>query len=380
MHVDLAVVGASFAGLATAHAAASRGVRAVVLERKADVGDSPRTTGILVKEVADIWDVPRWLTRKIHAVRLYSPSMRHVDLERPGYFFLATDMPGLMRWWADQARHAGAMIRTNSPFRSAARLSDGRIQLDTADITCRFLVGADGASSRVARSFGLGCNRRWLSGCEIELRGVSAIDADHLHVFLDSSHAPGYIGWAVPGVDGITQVGLAATRGRRLDLDGFVAKLGCVFDFSNARVVARRAGKIPAGGLVTPMGQSNVLLIGDAAGAVSPLTAGGIHTAIELGRTAGIAISDRLFDDGPDPVMVMQRRSPRFRFKKLLRTAFDVAPPPDWMFDRAVSSPLFCAIARTVFYHHRGLRSYDAWRDIATAVAGAHRTGHAWNV
>ena len=45
---DVVVVGASFAGAACALAAAQRGLRVCVLERKRDPGDKLRTTGIIV--------------------------------------------------------------------------------------------------------------------------------------------------------------------------------------------------------------------------------------------------------------------------------------------------------------------------------------------
>src|SRR5262245_17547265 len=101
--VDVAVVGAGFAGLACARVAAARGLRTVVLDRKADPGAAPHTTGLLVKEAADEWDVPRAITRKIHGIRLYAPSLAWIDLDSPGYYFLATDTPALLRWLASEA-------------------------------------------------------------------------------------------------------------------------------------------------------------------------------------------------------------------------------------------------------------------------------------
>ena len=47
--VDLVVVGAGFAGLACAQAAAARGLRCVVLEKQEAPGARVRTTGILVQ-------------------------------------------------------------------------------------------------------------------------------------------------------------------------------------------------------------------------------------------------------------------------------------------------------------------------------------------
>jgi len=50
---DVVIVGASFAGAACALAAAQRGLRVCVLERKRDPGEKLRTTGIIVKEAAE---------------------------------------------------------------------------------------------------------------------------------------------------------------------------------------------------------------------------------------------------------------------------------------------------------------------------------------
>ena len=48
---------------------------------------------------------------------------------------------------------------------------------------------------------------------------------------------------------------------------------------------------------------------------------------------------------------------------RALRTAFDLNPP-NWLYDGMVGSPLFAHLARTVFFHHRGLLSAQAWHDL----------------
>ena len=93
---DLAIVGGGFAGLVCARSAALRGLRTVVLERQPAPGHRIHTTGLLVKEVAERWEAPPRLTRRIRGVRLYGPSLSFIDLESPGYYFLATDTPRLM--------------------------------------------------------------------------------------------------------------------------------------------------------------------------------------------------------------------------------------------------------------------------------------------
>ena len=81
---DCVVVGASFGGLASAHALASAGLKVTVVEKKPDPGGKLHTTGIIVKDAVDqvalLDALPANLVRRIPAVRLYAPDLRHVDL------------------------------------------------------------------------------------------------------------------------------------------------------------------------------------------------------------------------------------------------------------------------------------------------------------
>jgi digeranylgeranylglycerophospholipid reductase len=359
---DVIIAGAGFAGLACAQSAARRGLRVRVLERKAAVGANVHTTGLLVKEAAQEWEIPGWLTRKIHGVRLYSPSLQSVDIESPGYYFLATDTGALLRWFAREAQRCGALIGPGSAYCGAERSGDG-LRLHQYGLKTAYLVGADGPQSMVARDFGLSTNSRFLLGLEAELQGVSGLEPDRLHCFVDSKLAPGYIGWAIPGVGGITQIGLACRRPYRPDLRAFIHKLEGLFDFSAARVQSKRGGLIPVGGRVSRFSAPNVLLIGDAAGLVSPLTAGGIHNALESGWYAGHAIADHILDGGVDPGRTVAARYPSFFWKRWLRRGLD-CDPPNVVYDWALSTPMMRSLARLIHFHKRGLWSAQAWREI----------------
>src|SRR5262249_43838389 len=152
---DLAVVGASFAGLVAARTAAMRGLKVVVVDLKGEAGHRVATTGILVKEAAEEFDVPHHLTRRVHGVRLYAPNLRHIDLFAPGYFFLTTDTAGLLRWLAQEAERAGARVLWGARFCGGAW--DGQVfHFSGLEITTRYILGADGARSTVARHFRLG--------------------------------------------------------------------------------------------------------------------------------------------------------------------------------------------------------------------------------
>jgi flavin-dependent dehydrogenase len=353
---DLVVVGASFAGLIAARTAAHRGLSVAVIDAKTEPGARVRTTGILVKEAVAECDIPSSLTRKIPGVRLYAPNHAHTDLFAPGYYFLATDTPAIMRWLAREAGRAGADLLFGTRFQNAT-LADDLVHLHGLDLKTRYLLGADGAKSRVAQAFGLGRNKEFLIGLETEFEESPTVDPDFLHCFVDAALAPGYLGWVVPGV-GLTQAGLAVSNGvfgekRKPDFETFLKRIDSHFALWNCEVKAKRSGPIPCGGLVNPLSTRRVLLTGDAAGLVSPLTAGGIRLAFQFGRRAGAAIAEYLQDGGADPGVLMAKEYPRFGLKTWMRRAWSAAPPNTLLNATLFTLPMR-ALAQWIYFQKRG--------------------------
>lgn len=354
---DVVIVGASFAGAACAIAAAQRGLRVVVLERKRDPGDKLHTTGIIVKEAAEqtlLNRLPASMTRRIGEVRLYAPSLKQVALAAPGYYFLTTDTPAVMRWLAEQLRAHGVDLRLGCAFTDAAR--DGDAWSVASVGRTRFLVGADGARSRVAQRCGLGAVRQFLYGVEYEFPGARLAQPDALHCFISRRYAPGYIGWLAQSPTGI-QAGLAlrhdARHARVPDIEGFLLRVGQAGGLPrHLRPGATRAGLIPCSGPVFDMARDGAILVGDAAGIVSPVTAGGIHSAWEHGWAAGRALAAHLRDGAPAPESVAVEAAPRFRAKRALRWAYDRLQF-DWPFDLLLYSPPMRWAAERVYFHKR---------------------------
>jgi flavin-dependent dehydrogenase len=261
-----------------------------------------------------------------------------------------------MRWLAERARSAGVRICCGAVFRGAQRTGAG---FDLAEHgRTRYLVGADGPHSTVARCAGLGVNRQFLFGVEQEYAGLRLPDPQFLHCFVDRKLAPGYIGWIVAGPK-VVQVGLAQRFGRSQApttqaLAAFVNKLAPIVDLRAVAPAAVRAGMIPCGGLVAPVAARRVLLVGDAAGMVSPVTAGGIHTALKHGLAAGHAIADFLSGRCDDPSTWFAASYPRFRAKRALRLLFDHLQS-DLLFDLMLTTPLVRRAAGLVYFHHKGV-------------------------
>jgi digeranylgeranylglycerophospholipid reductase len=371
---DCVVVGASFAGLACATALARAGYCVRVLEKKAEPGEKLHTTGIIVKDAIDqialLDGIPSELARRIDGVRLYAPRMRSIDLSAPGYYFLATDTPGLMRWLAARATDAGATIHCRAPFTRAERI-EGGFRLPGVGAT-RYLIGADGPNSPVARALDLGRNAKFLFGLEHEYAGANIPSPDRLHCFIDKRLAPGYIGWMLAGV-GAIQVGLARrVSAQRNDIKramtAFLDKIAPLADFRGTPPSSVRAGMIPCGGVVRRAGARRVLLLGDAAGMVSPVTAGGIHTALKHGLAAGHAVADFLAGRQDDPGDAFVATYPRYRVKRALRWCFDHFQS-DPVFDLLLGTRLMRTAAGIVYFHHKGVFD-EAGSERATRFSG----------
>ncbi|MEQ8267228.1 MAG: NAD(P)/FAD-dependent oxidoreductase [Parvibaculum sp.] len=354
---DLVVAGASFAGLACARAAALRGLNVLVVEKKSSPDAKLHTTGIIVKDAIDdiewLRSIPAEAIRKVPGVRLFSPNLRSIDLHAPGYYFLTTDTPMLMQWMADECLRAGATINLNTTLRQLDENSGSLIV--NKEIETRYLVGADGPNSTVARIAGLGRNTEFLYGIEHEFEGLPLPDPDYLHCFIDRKLARGYIGWAVQGPRA-TQVGVAArmphSRSSQAWMTALFDKIRPTVDTGSIAPASIRAGMIPCGGLVTPSARRRIMLVGDAAGMVSPVTAGGIHNAVKHGLGAGNAIADHLHGQADDPAGWYADTYPRYQLKVLARRIFDRFQS-DAAFNLLLRSGAMRRLASEIYFHRK---------------------------
>jgi hypothetical protein len=163
------------------------------------------------------------------------------------------------------------------------------------------------------------------------------------------------------------QAGLALrhdpANARVPDIDGFLLRVGMAGGLPrHLRPGHTRAGLIPCGGPVFDMARDRAILTGDAAGIVSPVTAGGIHSAWEHGWAVGRAIAARVRDDSemphraakrvPSPEQAAIDAAPRFRAKRALRWAYDRLQF-DWPFDLLLHSPPLRWAAGQVYFHKR---------------------------
>jgi len=304
IETDVLVVGAGPGGSMAAKFAARNGARTLMIEKRQEIGSPVRCAEGISKDWMAECDVtldPSWVACTPEGARIFSPNgtCAFVGAERAGNevgIVLERHLfdKALARDAAEAGTeimlktHAGDLLRSNGTIEGVV----GKSMDKDIEIRAKIVIGADGFESQVGRWAGIRTN--------IKARDVDAtiqyrlcnIDCDprYCDFYVGSCSPGGYI-WIFPKGDGVANVGI----GVQLSLLRDKAEIKGYLD----RWIATQPGlsqgqalEIVGGAVSTnkPLAQTvtdGIMLVGDAARLIDPLTGGGIVNACISGKLAG---------------------------------------------------------------------------------------------
>lgn len=309
MKYDDIVVGAGPAGSSAAYHLATAGRKVLVLDKEAFPRYKPCAGALSIKALPLLdfdWQgvvesVPRTVIFSYHPERQV-----RVELDKPMIYLVARDRFDALL--VDRARQAGAEIQEGVTVDSVC-VEREEVAVKTKDgnsYRASYVLGADGATSRVAQSLNLLKGRLFGAAVAVEVELDKEARTEHDGVIrVDCGAIPLGYGWIFPK-DGYASTGIG-TSTRGLNIKQYTNKYLDQEGLGKAKIISRQGHLLPAdGGRKKPLTAHRAMLLGDAAGLVDPLTGEGIYYALKSGIIAAGAIIQK---DSPEQVTAFYQHS-----------------------------------------------------------------------
>ncbi len=298
MKYDVAVVGTGPAGLKTAEQAAARGLKTVVLEKRAKVTDS--LMGELVTDKAlrllRVRPDSEYVGNKFSAIvgaSLDTGASIAVDRRLLGNSYLL-DEDRCQELMYERAVADGAEFRFGARVDSVTK-DNGQVTGVTynrgADsVKASLTVGADGSFSRVSETAGF-THPKWLLsyGIRFKLANCKNIDPETAYFYVGRDVGLGYL-WLYPRSEtevnlGIGRVPTTGSEWHSLPpmREVLLKYMRTHEETRDAKIVGANGGVVPCAGLIPRFTDAGVALCGNSAGQVSSIVGGGVTTCLHAG-------------------------------------------------------------------------------------------------
>ncbi len=315
---DVIVIGSGPAGATTARIAAERGLRVLLVDKKQELGAPIQCSGaVSAHALGDTGVQPddEYVAAPIYGFKVYdangaSETLDYRALKPEEYntspLGYVVDRRRFDRYLMTLAERAGVEVWLKTEALGYHTNGDGTAKVllkkfgQEITVGTRVIVGADGLQSRVGKWAGLRTHIKLaeLASClqlvmdRVDTEGLLEIIAGH-------EWAPGGYAWIFPKGHGYAEVGLGVARtltgkDARWHLDHFIRHSFLAERLKDARVLEVQGGGVPLAAPLKQQYADNVILVGDAARHVNPITGGGIHTALRCGQIAGSFLGDFL--------------------------------------------------------------------------------------
>lgn len=350
---DVIVVGAGPAGATLGRELARRGLSVLILEKEKLPRDKTCAGGITRRTAGLLdFDIGTVAERTTYGARMtYRLSGECIKRHRGPFVYMVTRSE-FDHMLVQKAQDAGATVIEGVEVEEVE--ADGRsakVATTGGDFKARIVVGADGANGVVATNAGLMRGARLDLALQVEVSaGADEMAKWDSLIGIDQGQLPGGYGWIFPKKDHLS-VGVGGDARLSKKLKPYLEKLLHHVGIDEAGDI--QGGLLPIRGKGMPIQRGNVLLLGDAAGLVNPITREGIYYAIRSARLAATVIADALQSESIDLTgyqrAVDAQLMPSLQMGGALRQMF-------------TQSPRFCFTAVR--------RSDLIWRNVCWAMMG----------
>lgn len=273
---SVAVIGGGPAGSACA-ALLARENDVTVFEEHPAIGEPVQCAGLITDQTIKLSGVDPGILSTLYGADVILPNGRRLTARSRNPKARTVDRREFDSLLADRAVDAGAEYRTSDRVRSFDVTRDS-VQFEHAGgrSSCDLLIGADGSGSSVSSYIGDNDAPEYLRGIQAYVRGNTTLHDDLFTIRLGSRYSPGFFAWEIPCGD-MTRVGLCVPESEGHPwpyLSRMLSDLNL-----ESRVVGKSCGRIPIGWRRT-MSSDRIMLIGDAASQVKPISGGGLYPAM----------------------------------------------------------------------------------------------------
>ena len=300
---DIIIVGAGPAGSTTAKAAADAGAEVLMIDKRRELGVPVQCGEALAEGILHELGIdpdPRWAINRIDTAQLMSPTGKSVTIEqrseaKVGYIL---DRKVFDRDLAERALRAGADIKI-ATYVDGLIEEDGEIkgvtydsQGDEGEVYGDIIVAADGVMSKVARWAGfdtaLGPGDIE-SGVQFRMVGIDIESISTMQFYFGDETAPGGYVWVFPKGEDVANVGVGVlpSKAERPPIEYLKDFIESKPWLKNGKIVEINTGGVPVSGALEKTYGDGILIVGDAARQVNPLTGGGINWSMRAGNIAG---------------------------------------------------------------------------------------------
>jgi len=283
---DVVIVGAGPTGGRTATHLASLGHRVLMLEEHTEIGRPFQCAGLVTPRAMQEVGLFDSVLEEVDGARIHGPSGTLVPVGTEGK--LRTYVVCRKKFdqgVVQQGMQAGATLWLDSrPVDAEVNENNVKLKVESdgaiMDLSCKLLIGCDGAHSWTRRHFKMGRPKEMMIGFQAEVLGYDGNER-WLDMYSGSEIAPGFFAWVIPSGFGSHRIGVWSTperlKGRSVEqcYEDLMNHPLWKSRFQNIKEIARFCGPIPSG-MVKKTVRDRVMLLGDAAGMAKPTTGGGI--------------------------------------------------------------------------------------------------------